>query len=216
MRSSRLIPSSVVVYRTTRPYTPYTKLTKAEWQRLYQEAIRLGFEPLPSVPRLYPMRAIVEHTDMSQGATAENLPLLTPGVLGLSVILFSAQLFNFSSDENPPLLDISSHSPEIPVPKASLALTKQVLSHQDSLLFLSLMVFPVAISTGAYVLPILCWESYNGGISHPTQVGSGYLSQVPLVQRSQLSATLSSCVFTDGSPFPYYMAVTTMNVVPLP
>jgi hypothetical protein len=208
------MPSSVVVYRSPRPYTPFSKLTKAEWRNLYHEAIRLCFEPEPESPSLVPTRAVVIYGRLAQGSTPNMEPLFNPGILASSLLLYSPQFNDLAQDSDPPLLSVTCESPEVPIPPKGLALTSQVVTGPERLMLFRIMVFPAAVEQGRKLVPVLTWQTYGGALTDLQLIRSEYMSPVQLSANDALSATLSSSVFTDSHAIPS-ISVTTLEVTPI-
>jgi hypothetical protein len=198
------MPSSVVIYRSPRPYTAFTKLNRSQWFSLYQEAIRLGYEP-PPAPSLHPITVVVGHTAVPEGTRPNNLPMCTAGALTLSANIFSAQLGQMAVDDPAPVITANVNCPQVPFANPhSLALTKNVLSGPEVFLLLRISIFPSLPTQGKRLAPLLIWQTYAGYMQELQCVKTQYMNALSMSPAETLSATLMSCSLTDPNPTPAF------------
>jgi hypothetical protein len=214
MRRRNHMPSSLIVYRSPRPYTPFTKLTKSQWQGLYRTALRLGYEVAPAAPSLVPSRAIIEYTGIQQGATASNVDLFPPDAIGSSLMLFSAQLSQLGQAEDPPVIYLTCRlTALVSFTTKALALTPNVCQEPGVFFLFRLMVFPSDVSQGPRLVPMLVWQLVAGALTNMNVIASLYMNEVRISLDPYIEASISACHFMDNHEMPF-LSVTTLRVQP--
>jgi hypothetical protein len=180
---------------------------------LYYEAIRLGFEPAPESLSIVPGRARLEFSLFEQGSTVSNIDLIDPGVLGSSILFYGPQLASLGVNDDPPLITISCHSPQVPISPKSLALTTEVMNGPGVLLLFRLMVFPAGITQGSRLVPVLTYQLFAGAITELQLGRSQYMSEAKISTQNVIEATMFLAKFTDSHPMPS-MCLATVDLAP--
>jgi hypothetical protein len=197
------IPSSVVEYRRPRGLSAGRHVSKAEWLWLYEQAVRLGYHPLPAQASDPPKqnKATLTIGEIAYGSVYDHQDLTNEWALTNSVTLCGA-LHELKHDEDFGNLDFVFRSSPYQIPPFSLPFTDDTIPNQaDSLVFL-MHVFPSTSNSSLAMAPLMSWECFQGVGNDPRRLTGGYVFQLGL---STLPITLSiaSCKLTSENELPH-------------
>jgi hypothetical protein len=205
------MPSSWVCYRRQRPtqLLPRGKLNKSEWLALYNEAIRLGFEPVPpsSGPppgQPVPMYPKLAFTWFASGSTATDSPLFPAGSFVSSVSLCSSSLESLVDSEHTSTLRFEYHSAPQTYTASSFIMTPQTLPPSKGALFYIFQTFAVPAATfqpnRMYV--VSGWQLYGASLASPAWLGGGYLGSAVSPQGANSVFFYGTAMFSSGVTLP--------------